>query len=155
MVPTKRARARLQPVRRESNSSARTNGRLILRPPLARREPYYSESRRSSEKTIDHIIPVNLQLFDGLSGFRAERLDQFPVGIEPVKRFGNCFWVWIANQSVVLMGNEFENAAGVRRGNYRLLAMGGFQRGIAVGVLIQGEVHHGKRPPNDVTLFLF
>ena len=96
-----------------------------------------------------------MQLFDGLSGIAAERFDQFPVAIEPVKRFSNCFWVRIANQSIALMRNEFENAAGVRRGNSRLATMGGFQRRIAVGVLIEGEVRHSKRPRNDVALFLF
>src|SRR5262245_42726977 len=155
MAATKKVRARVQRLRLGSNSSEHTNGWLILRPPRARREPYYSESRRSSEKAIDHIVPVNMQIVDGLSGLAAESFDQFPVAIEPVKRFGNCFWVRIANQSVVLVGNEFENAAGVGRGNYRLLAMGSLKRGIAVGILIEGEVRHGKRPPNDVVLFLF
>src|SRR6516165_1049354 len=117
MVPTKRGRARPQRLRLGSNSSAHTNGRLILRPPLLRKGPCYSESRRSSEKTIDHVIPVDMQLFDGLSSIAAERFDQFPVAIEPVNCFGNCFWVRIANQSVLFMGNEFENPAGIRRGN--------------------------------------
>src|SRR5262252_3953517 len=99
MVPTKRVRARPQRLRRGSNSSAHTNGWLILRPHLARREPCYSESRLSSEKTIDYLIPVDMQLFDGLSGIAAERFGQVLVAVEPVKGFGNCFWVRIANQS--------------------------------------------------------
>src|SRR6516162_723270 len=117
MAPTKKVRARVQRLRPGSNSSAHTSGWLIPRPHLARREPCYSESRRSSEKTIDHVIPVDMQLFDGLSSIAAERFDQFPVAIEPVNCFGNCFWVRIANQSVLFMGNEFENPAGIRRGN--------------------------------------
>src|SRR6516165_8655193 len=117
MVPKKRVRARPQRLRQGSNSSAHINGWPILRPHLAQKEPGYSESRRSSEKTIDHVIPVDMQLFDGLSSIDAERFDQFPIAIEPVKGFGHCFWVRIANQSVLFMGNEFENPAGIRRGN--------------------------------------
>src|SRR5215469_3850214 len=109
MVPRKRVHARLQRLRPRSHSSAHTNGSPILRPPLARREPYYSESRRSSQKTIDHVAPVNMQLFHGISSFAAKHFDQFPVAIKPVKRFANRFWVRIANQSVALVGDEFEN----------------------------------------------
>src|SRR5258708_5546069 len=117
--------------------------------------PCYSESRPSSEKTSDHIIPGNMQLFDGLGGFAAERLDQFPVAVEPVKGFGNCFWLRIANHSVVLVDNKLENAAGVCGGTYRLAAIRCFHRGISLRGLVPREGSHGKRPPHNLPLLLF